>query len=107
MKCRVEYTDLSKADLKEIDSAKRIMIRKAIDIVSQNPLPKDEGGYAAPLVHKQGKSSAGLYKIKLLKLGIRIVYKVVWEAEAARLIVIAIRRNDEAHEIAAKRNKQY
>lgn len=103
MKCRVEYTDFSKSDLKSFDFAQRKIIRKAIDKVSENPLPKSEGGYGTPLGNKHGNNLTGLCKIKLRKLGIRVVYKLIRMDKIMEIIVIAVRQDNEAYELAAKR----
>lgn len=102
----VKYTKLSEADLTELDSSRQKAIKKAIDKVAKNPLPKNEGGYGEPLGHKHGKNLTGYCKIKLLKLGIRVVYKIVKEDGVMRIIVIAARADDEVYDIAAKRIEQ-
>jgi len=103
MKYTVDYTRLAKADLKELDNSQRQQVRKLIDKVSQNPLPKSEGGYGSPLGHKQGANLTELCKIKLLKLGIRVVYKLVREGEIMKIIIIAARADEEVYSIASRR----
>ena len=103
MKFRVEYSDEAKNDLKGFDKAKAQQVRKVIDRVSQNPMPKNEGGYGTPLGNKRGNNLTGLCRIKLLKLGIRVVYKVVREKEVMKIIVIAARADDDVYEMAANR----
>ena len=71
--------------------------------VAQNPLPQNEGGYGKPLGNKGGKGLTGYYKIKLLKLGIRVVYKLVREGSIMKIIVIAARADDEVYNIAYER----
>ena len=87
-----------------LDSSVRTQVDKAIRKVSQNPLPKSEGGYGNPLGNKQGKNLTGLLKIKLKKLGIRVVYRLVRDDEKMCIIVVATRADDEAYEIADERN---
>jgi len=58
MKYTVDYTRLAKADLKELDNSQRQQVRKLIDKVSQNPLPRSEGGYGSPL----GLCCQGLFR---------------------------------------------
>ena len=103
MKCNVEYTDLSKADLKDLSKPDRKMVRKLIDRVSEIPLPQNEGGYGKPLGNKRGNNLTGLCKIKLLKLGIRVVYKIIRTDKIMKIIVIAAREDEEVYEIALKR----
>jgi len=57
----------------------------------------------SPLGHKQGANLTGLCKIKLLKLGIRVVYKLVREGEIMKIIVIAARADEEVYSIASRR----
>ena len=106
MKYKVEYTELAKKDLKELGSPRNAIVRKAIDKVSANPLPKNEGGYGNPLGNKSGKNLTGLCKIKLLKLGIRVVYNVIRAGRIMKIIVIAARADNEVYDIAAKRNNR-
>jgi len=103
MSFQVEYTPLSKADLESLDKSVQKVVRISIDKVSKNPFPKSEGGYGEPLGHKHGKNLTGCLKIKLLKLGIRIVYKIIREGDIIRIIVIAMRADDEVYEIANNR----
>ena len=102
----VKYTEEAGKDRDALNTSSRNQVDKAIRKVSQNPLPKSEGGYGTPLGHKQGKNLTGLYKIKLLKLGIRIVYRIIREDEIMKVIVIAARADDEVYKIADKRNKR-
>jgi mRNA interferase RelE/StbE len=101
----VEYTDRAKDDLKGFDGSSQKVIRKAIDRVSENPLPKSEGGYGTALGNKRGNSLTGLCRIKLLKLGVRVVYRVIREDSVMKIIVIAARADDEVYEIASWRTK--
>ena len=88
----------------ELESSARNQVDKAIRKVSQNPLPKGEGGYGNPLGHKQGKNLTGLLKIKLKRLGIRVVYKLVREDEKMCIVVVAARADNEVYDIAETRN---
>ncbi|MCL2436717.1 MAG: type II toxin-antitoxin system RelE/ParE family toxin [Clostridiales bacterium] len=106
MKHDVEYTDLSKSDLKELEGSQAKIVIKAIGKVSENPLAKNQGGYGTPLGNKHGRNLTGLYRIKLLKLGIRIVYQLVREGKIMKIIVIAARADDEVYDIAAQRSEK-
>ena len=90
-------------DREELGLPARNQVDKAIRKVSQNPLPKSEGGYGNPLGKKQGRNLTGLLKIKLKKLGIRVVYKLIRNKDAMQIIVIAARADSEVYEIAEKR----
>jgi len=87
----------------DLESSARNQVDKAIRKVSQNPLPKSEGGYGNPLGHKHGKNLTGLLKIKLKKLGIRVVYMLVREKEKMCIVVVAARADNEVYEIAETR----
>ena len=101
----VEYSDDAKSDLKKLDNSHAHQVRKAIDKVSQNPLPKSEGGYGNPLGNVGGRNLTGLLKIKLLKAGIRIVYKLIREDKIMRIVVIAIREDNAVYELATARDR--
>jgi mRNA interferase RelE/StbE len=92
MSYKIEYTDEAKNDLHNLNHSQSVQIVKVIERVAKNPLPKNEGGYGEPLGNKQGHNLTGLCKIKLLKLGIRVIYKAVREGGVMKIIVIAARR---------------
>ena len=106
MSYQVEYTEKSEGDLKALSKTQARQVRKVIDRVAQNPLPRNEGGYGTPLGHKRGRDLTGLCRIKLLKLGIRVVYKVIRDKETMKIIVIAARSDEEVYEIAVARAKR-
>lgn len=99
----VSFTDEAKKDYDALGSVAINQVDKAIRKVSQNPLPQSEGGYGKPLGRKQGKNLTGLLKIKLKKLGIRVVYKLIRTDEIMKIVVVAARADDEVYDIAAKR----
>ena len=103
MNYKVLFTEFSKADLKELDASVAIVVKRMIDKVSTNPLPKSEGGYGEPLGHKHGNNLTGCCKIKLVKHGVRVVYKLIREDGAMKIIVIAARADNEVYDIAAAR----
>ena len=85
----VVFTDEAKRDMRDLSRTQRLQINKAVIKVSQNPLPGSEGGYGKPLGNKGSTNLTGLLKIKLLKLGIRVVYKLVRVDEIMKIIVVA------------------
>jgi len=99
----IEYIEKAKDDLRGLEGSQRKQVLKAIQKVSQNPLPDYEGGYGKPLGNKSGNNLSGYYKIKLLKPGIRVVYTIIRNKEKMRIIVISIRNEGEVYEIPADR----
>ncbi|BCV22176.1 type II toxin-antitoxin system RelE family toxin [Moorella sp. Hama-1] len=100
---RVEYLREALEDIKKLDQSQRVQVVKAINKVAVNPLPKAEGGYCKPLGNKGGTNLAGYCKIKLVKLGLRVVYKVVRENVLLKVIVVSVRADDEVYILAQKR----
>ena len=100
---KVEFTTEADKDRDTLDRLQRLQVDKAIFKVSQNPLPRSEGGYGKPLGNKQAKDLTGLLKIKLLKLGIRVVYKIIQSDGIMKIIVIAARADNEVYDIAFNR----
>lgn len=103
MRWHVDYTKESRKDLKTLDNSQRLQVDKAIEKVSQNPLPQSEGGYGKPLGNKSKANLTGYLKIKLLKLGIRVVYKLVRENGIMKIIIISVREDDAVYQIAMDR----
>ncbi len=99
----IEYLKEAEKDLIKFDHSQKLQILKAIAKVSENPLPDYEGGYGKPLGNHNTSRLAGYYKIKLLKLGIRVVYGLVKEDEKMKIIVISIRAEELVYKTAEKR----
>ena len=105
MSWEVLFTDDAREDLRALDGSQRKTVLKAITKVSQNPLPASEGGYGKPFGNKHGNDLTGLYKIKLVKEGIRVVYTLIRTETAMKIIVVAARADDEVYELAAQRKE--
>lgn len=103
MSWTVKYLPEAVKDLRNLDSSSRKLVRKAIDKVSENPLPVSEGGLGKPLGNKGDNNLTGLLKIKLRSVGIRIVYKVIRQDNDMIIIVIGAREDDEVYDIAKHR----
>ena len=103
----VEFLPEADKDLDDLSQSDRVIVRKAIRKVQQNPLPKSEGGYGKPLGNKRGLNLTSLLKIKLLKEGIRIVYKLVRTETKMLVIVVGIREDEEVYGIAQRRKVKY
>ena len=102
----VEYTRLANADLSELDNSQRIQVLKAIRKVSENPLPTTEGGYGKPLGNQATSNLSGYLKIKLLKLGIRVVYRLTEEKGVMRIIIISVREDEKVYKMLQERIKK-
>jgi mRNA interferase RelE/StbE len=103
MKRTINYSKEAEKDLSSLDNSQKIQVLKAIRKLSQNPLPSSEGGYGKPLGNKSNANLIGYFKIKLLKLGIRVVYGLVRENGIVKIIVISIREDEAVYQIALDR----
>jgi len=99
----VLYLPEALKDLKGLDGSQRLLVRKAIEKVRQNPLPAEEGGYGKTLGKRQGNNLVGFLKIKLRGAGIRIVYQLIRHEEQMLVVVIGAREDNEAYDLAHKR----
>lgn len=100
---KVSYFDDALEDLKKLDNSQRKQVLKAIDKVKTNPLPQNEGGYGKPLGNKRGINLTNLYKIKLKKSGIRVVYQIIRVEDAMEIIIVSMREAEKVYEDAQKR----
>jgi len=100
---QVEYLKEAVEDLKRLDHSQRLQVLKAINKVSSNPLPQNEGGYGKPLGNRNSTRLAGYLKIKLKRLGLRVVYKLIREKDVMKVIVVSARADDEVYLLAQKR----
>ncbi len=103
MSWTIEYNKKAKQDLYHLDHSQRTQVLKAIRKVSQNPLPKTEGGFGKPLGNKSNNNLTGCYKIKIRTLGIRVIYALVRKDRNMKIIVISARADDTVYKIAADR----
>jgi len=99
----VEYTREASDDLGELDHSQQVQVLKAIRKVAGNPLPTTEGGYGKPLGSHSASHLAGYLKIKLLKLGIRVVYRLVREPDRMRILIIAVRQDEQVYRMLQER----
>ncbi len=105
-KWSVIYIEEAMRDLDELSLTQRLQVFKAIEKVSQNPLPDYLGGYGKPLGNKSGSKLSGYQKIKLRKEGLRVVYATYIEIAVMKIIVISIREEEKVYKLAQKRIKK-
>ena len=103
MSWNYKYSSGADEDLSKFNAFQQRQITKAVEKVSKNPLPQNEGGLGKPLGNKQGLNLTGLCKITLKQLGIRIVYELIRTDEFMEIVVIAARADEEVYHIAAQR----
>lgn len=103
MKWDVLYTQEAFDDLRGLDASQKKQVLKAIDKVSENPLPNNEGGYGKPLGNRLSSKLSGYLKIKLVKLGIRVVYRLERKADQMQVIIISFRDDETVYKMAQKR----
>lgn len=100
MRWEVEFLEEAKRDMRRLDGSQRVLAVKAIKKVSEDPTAD---GYGKPLGSKGGTNLTGLFKIKLRKSGIRIVYQLVERDGVMRIVVVGMRTDDEVYREAGKR----
>ena len=103
MSWKLSYLPEAEKDLKALDGSQRILVLKAIKTVQQNPLPAEENGYGNSLGNYGSTGLAGLSKIKLRAVGLRVVYKLQRTESEMLVIVIGVRADEEVYDIASKR----
>lgn len=96
----VEFLPEAQRDMRRLDGTQRSQVLKAINKVQKNPT---SDGYGVPLGNKGGINLTGLFKIKLRKSGIRVVYQLVEVDGVMRIIIVGMRTNDEVYREAARR----
>ena len=102
---RVVTNEDVEADLRALDGSQRKEVLQSIKKVSMNPLPVSEGGYGKPLGNKNGINLTGCLKIKLLRLGIRVVYRLKRSEHDMQLIIVGVRNENTVYRTAAERLK--
>ena len=94
-------------DLNGLSHTQRLMVKKAIQTVKENPLPQSEGEYGKPLGHRHGLNLTNLLKIKLRGERLRVVYKLIKTKSQMLIIVVGIREDGEVYEIAHSRRNRH
>lgn len=102
MSWKVEYIKEAQRDLKRLDPYNRKLILKAIAKTAERPLPPPDG-IGKPLGNHASSRLSGFFKIKLKDLGYRVVYQLIREGSAMRIIVISVRDDDEVYKEAERR----
>ena len=103
----VDFLPEAKKDLDGLERSQQVVVQKAIRKVSGNPLPQREGGYGKPLGNKRGLDLTNLLKIKLKASGIRIIYKLIRTDTRMLVLVVGIREDDTAYELADQRRRRH
>lgn len=103
MSWKIEYLPEAVKDMKNLAGNQRLLVAKALQKVSQNPLPENEGGYGKPLGNHSETKLSGLLKVKLKSAGLRIVYQLIRTETEMLIVVIGARADDEVYEAAQKR----
>ena len=95
--------EAAEKDFEKLAGNELIQVRRALDKILINPLSEKDGGYGKPLGRIRDIDLTGYFKVKLQKLGKRIVYKI--ENDVLIVVVIAVgpRANLEVYRTAAKR----
>lgn len=107
MKWSVVLIAEAQKDLLRFERNAQIQILKGIQKVSENPLPRNQGGYGKPLGRKRQINLTNLMKIKFKDLGVRVVYKLDYSESFMRIIIISVRADDEVYKEALKRRKKH
>lgn len=103
MSWTVRYLPEVEKGFKELAREQELRVRKAIEKLSENPLPQSEGGYGKPLGHKRGLNLTGFLKVKLRKDGIRVVYRLIRTQTQMLVVIVGVREDEEVYEIAGRR----
>lgn len=103
MTWKLEYLPEALDDLGALDNSIRRPVIKGIKKVQQNPVSKEEGGYGTPLGNKEGNNLTGLFKIKFLKYGVRVVYKLERQANLMKIVVVSVRAENKVYDEAGSR----
>ena len=99
----VIYTDEANDDVKRLSGNQIKIVLKSINRVAINPISRYQGGYGHPLGRRGNIDLTGCFKIKLKKLGLRVIYRLEQKDNTMVIIVIGARNDNEAYIEAAKR----
>ena len=101
----VSFTSEAVDDFLELDGSQRKQVLNGIIKVAKDPRPNTEGGYGKPLENQSGTKLAGFNKLVFTKLGIRCVYRCIYDDPTIgmRIIIISARAESKVYKEAAQR----
>ena len=102
----LEYLPEALDDLDSLDNSVRNPVIKGMQKVRKNPVSRENGGYGTPLGNK-GSNLTGLFKIKFLKYGIRVVYKLEFENGIMKIIIVSARADNKVYDEAGIRRTRH
>ena len=103
MSWSVKFLPEARKDLKNLAGNQSRIVSKALDRVSKNPLPRNEGGYGIPLGNKGNCDLTGCNEIKLRGEGLRAIYKLFRTESEMLVIIISVRESEEVYDKASER----
>lgn len=103
----ITYLEEAEKDLTLLDHSQRLMVLKAVRKVAANPLPASEGGLGKPLGNRSSANLKNFCKIKLTRIGIRVVYKPTKVGKVMKIIVVGARADDAVYKLAEKRIQKH
>lgn len=106
MKWRYGFIAAADKELQKLDNNTQKQVLAAIEKVSNNPLPRSDGGYGKTLGNKDGKNLTGYFKIVLKDLGIRVVYKLDRDQTLMIVAVMSERDDEYCYKLAHERHKK-
>lgn len=104
MSWTIEYLPEAKADLLRLDNSVRPEVVKGIRKVARKP---EADGYGKPLGNTGTGDLSGLFKIKLKRAGLRVVYALQRKGEVMHIVIISAREDDTVYKEAEKRRKKH
>jgi mRNA interferase RelE/StbE len=93
------FPDIVKEDFAALAVPVRAQVLKMINRVATNPLPQSRGGYGKPL----GGNLSGLFKIKLRRAGVRVVYALREIDGEMVVVIVGMREGNTVYTLAAHR----
>ena len=102
MRWNIQYIKEAQRDLKQLDPYNRTLVVKAIEKTAEHPLPPPDR-VGKPLNNYIASHLHGYYKIKLRKLGYRVIYELIIRETVMKIIVISIRDDNEVYKEAERR----
>ena len=93
------FPDIVKEDFAALVVPVRAQVLKMINRVAANPLPQSRGGYGKPL----GGNLSGLFKIKLRRAGVRVVYALREIDGEMVVVIVGMREENTVYALAARR----
>ena len=101
----IHFLPEARKDMHKLEGNQARIVANALERVSDNPLPRNEGGYGIPLGMKGNINLTGFMEIKMRGADLRVIYKLIRTEKEMQIVIIGVHEDDRVYKQAQERIK--